>query len=74
MKPQSELDFEAIFNSLPAPYLVMDRDFNIVAVNEAFFEATMCSREVLIGANVCTAFPAPEGKPQDLASLARTRH
>lgn len=72
MKPQSELDFEAIFNSLPAPYLVMDREFKIVAANEAFLEATKCSRDVLIGACICSVFPAPEESQKTLqASLER---
>lgn len=58
VKPETELDFEAIFNSVPTPFLVMDRDFKIVASNHAFLEATMQSREALIGRNVFDAFPA----------------
>ena len=72
VKPQTESDFEAIFNSLPAPFLVMDRDFNIVAVNEAFLDATKCSRDVFIGTNICHGISGAGGKPQDLAILART--
>ena len=74
VKPPTELDLEAIFNSLPAPYLVMDRDFNIVAVNQAFLDATMRTRESLIGVHTLTAFPAPEESRKIVqASLERAR-
>lgn len=70
----TELDFEAIFNSLPAPFLVMDRDFTIVAVNEAFLDATLLSRDTLIGVPIFTAFPAPDESRKILqASLERAR-
>jgi len=69
-----EFDFEAIFDSLPAPFLVMDRDFTIVAVNQSFLEATVRARETLIGVNIFTAFPAPEESRKILrASLERAR-
>src|SRR3984893_12925222 len=58
VKQDTRLDFEAVFNSLPAPWLVMDRDFNIVALNQAFLDATVQSREALAGTNILTAFPA----------------
>jgi PAS domain S-box-containing protein len=74
VKSQAELDFEAIFNSLPAPFLVMDRDFNMVAVNQAFLDATKRSREALIGVNIFTSFPGPEESRKILqASLERAR-
>ena len=74
MKTQPELDFEAIFNSLPAPFLVMDRDFNIAAVNQAFLDATMRSREALLGVNIFASFPGPEESRKILqASLERAR-
>jgi len=58
VKQNTQLDFEAVFNSLPAPWLVMDRDFNIVALNQAFLDASVQSREALAGSNIFTAFPA----------------
>ena len=58
MKQDTRLDFEAVFNSLPLPWLVMDRDFNIVALNQAFLDETVQSREALAGINIFTAFPA----------------
>jgi two-component sensor histidine kinase len=58
VKQNTQLDFEAVFNSLPAPFLVMDRSFNIVAFNQAFLDATNRSPDTLIGINIFTAFPA----------------
>jgi two-component sensor histidine kinase len=60
-----QMDFEALFNSLPTPSMVMDTDFDIVAVNEAYLDVTMRLRESLIGANVFKAFPA-EGESRRL--------
>jgi PAS domain S-box-containing protein len=58
VKQNTRLDFEAVFNSLPTPFLVMDRDFNIVAFNRAFLNTTERSPDTLIGTNIFTAFPA----------------
>jgi PAS domain S-box-containing protein len=58
VKHGPELDFEAVFNSLPAPYLVMNADLEIVAINQAYLDMTKRSRESLIGAPIFTAFPA----------------
>jgi two-component sensor histidine kinase len=58
VKQDTRLDFEAVFNSLPAPFLVMDRDFNIVACNRAFLDTTRRTPDTLIGINIFTAFPA----------------
>ena len=65
----TRLDFEAVFNSLPVPWLVMDRDFNIVALNQAFLDATVQSREALAGTNIFTAFPAAEESRHILQEL-----
>jgi PAS domain S-box-containing protein len=74
MKPQAKFDFEAIFNGLPAPFLVMDRDLTIVAVNKAFLDATLLSREALIGSYIFDAFPAQKQSRKILqASLERAR-
>ena len=44
VKQDTRLDFEAVFNSLPTPFLVVDRDFNIVALNQAFLRYHCCRR------------------------------
>ncbi|MCI0468110.1 MAG: PAS domain-containing protein [Beijerinckiaceae bacterium] len=74
MTPQSELDFEAIFNCLPTPLLVMDRDFNIVALNQAFLDSTKMTREAAVGTNIFDAFPAAQDSRGILQqSLERAR-
>ncbi len=74
MKYDRELDFEAVFNSLPAPFLVMNADLEIVAINQAYLDMTKRSRESLIGAAIFTAFPAEgEGLRVLQDSFARVR-
>ncbi len=58
MKRDRQLDFEAVFNSLPAPFLVMSADLEIVAINQAYLDMTKRSRESLVGERLFTAFPA----------------
>lgn len=53
----ARMDFEPVFNNLPVPTMVMDVDFNIVATNDAYLEATGRERAALIGVNVFKAFP-----------------
>ncbi|HMC22483.1 MAG TPA: PAS domain-containing protein, partial [Thermoanaerobaculia bacterium] len=38
-------DFRAVFESVPDLYLVLDQDLRIVAVSNAYLEATMTRRE-----------------------------
>jgi PAS domain S-box-containing protein len=58
VKPKVALDFEAIFESLPTPLLLMDRDFTIVAMNQTFCNTNGVSRDELTGQNIFAAFPA----------------
>jgi two-component sensor histidine kinase len=58
VKVDAKLDFEAVFDSLPSPFMVMNADFEIVAANQAYLDVMMRSRESLIGMNVFSAFPA----------------
>ncbi|HEY8006525.1 MAG TPA: HWE histidine kinase domain-containing protein [Methylocella sp.] len=74
VKTLLECNFEAVFECLPAPFLVMDRDFTIIAVNQAFLDSTMRARHALVGVNVFVAFPAPEESRKLMqASLERAR-
>ena len=72
VKPETDVDFEAVFNSLPTPFLVMDRDFKIVALNQAFLDAAMLSRDALVGMNV---FAVATGESRQIVqdSLERVR-
>lgn len=51
------LDFRLLFESAPGAYLVLDRDFRIVAVTEAYLAATMTVREKIVGRHLFDVFP-----------------
>lgn len=55
--PSPALDFAAVFEANPTPYLVLTLNFDIVAVNEAYLKATHTKREQLMGRNVFEVFP-----------------
>lgn len=73
-------DFQALFDAAPDRYLVLDRQFVIVAVSAAYTRATMTRREDIIGRNVFEVFPdnpsdpAAEGAHNLRASLVRVLH
>lgn len=74
MKRERELDFEAVFNSLPEPFLVLNADLEIVAINQAYLDMTKRSRESLLGEALFTTFPAEdEGLRVLQASFERVR-
>jgi PAS domain S-box-containing protein len=52
-----EVDFRAVFESAPGMYLVLDRDFRIVAVTDAYLRATSTLREQILGRGVFEVFP-----------------
>ena len=56
-KPFAPPDFGALFAACPNPYLVLDRDLVIVAVNEAYCRATMTKREQILGRGIFDVFP-----------------
>ncbi|MEO6486431.1 MAG: ATP-binding protein [Thermoanaerobaculia bacterium] len=49
-------DFERLFESAPSLYLVLDRDFRIVAATDAYLAATMRARDI-IGRPLFDVFP-----------------
>ncbi|WP_432561186.1 SpoIIE family protein phosphatase [Kineococcus sp. SYSU DK003] len=53
----ADLDFAAVFEAVPTPYLVLDPDLRIVAVNDAYLRATARTRDDLVGRHVFDAFP-----------------
>jgi len=57
------IDYKALFDFAPNPYLILDSNLVIVAVNKAYLDATMTNREMLIGKYLFEAFPA---NPEDL--------
>jgi PAS domain S-box-containing protein len=58
VKLDTELDFEAVFNSLPSPFMILNGKLEIVAMNQAYLDLTKRSRESLLGMSVFAAFPA----------------
>jgi signal transduction histidine kinase/ActR/RegA family two-component response regulator len=59
------LDYHRLFDAAPTPYLVLSPGLTIVAVNEAYLNATKTSRDTLVGRSIFAAFP---DNPADLAA------
>jgi signal transduction histidine kinase/ActR/RegA family two-component response regulator len=55
-------DFRALFESAPGSYLVLNPDLTIVAVSDAYLNATMTRREEILGRALFEVFP---DNPQD---------
>ena len=51
------IDFKALFDTLPSPYMVLDRELRYVEVNQAYVETLARPREALIGRKIFEAFP-----------------
>ena len=70
-------DFQALFEALPEKYLVIDGNFVIVAVSDAYLTATLTERAVMVGRPLFDVFPdnpddpATEGTRNLRASLTR---
>lgn len=54
---QLDLQFRALFESLPGLYLVLKPDLTIVAASDAYLKATMTRRTQLLGKGIFEAFP-----------------
>ena len=50
-------DFQAVFESSPNPYMLLDRDLRFVAANAAYLRATGTELDALVGRNLFDAFP-----------------
>jgi PAS domain S-box-containing protein len=72
-------DYQALFESAPGLFLVLDPHLTIVAVSDAYLAATMTSRAEILGRDIFDAFPDNPDDPNadggaDLrASLDRVR-
>src|SRR6476660_6295692 len=53
----------AIFESTPNPYLILDPEFKIVAVNNAYTAATATVREEILGRGIFDVFPDNPNDP-----------
>jgi signal transduction histidine kinase/DNA-binding response OmpR family regulator len=71
--PADEPDFRALFEGLPGLYLVFDAKLVVVAVSQAYLDATGARREALLGRSLQHIFPnAPyqPGAPSGVDLLA----
>ncbi len=70
--PLSEPSFRALFDASPNPYLVLDRQLNIVTANRAYLASTGRDLAGMAGRSFWEAFPTdPETLRQMSASLER---
>ncbi|MFO0665396.1 MAG: ATP-binding protein [Polyangiaceae bacterium] len=63
--PRSTPDFQKLFESGPGLYLVLSTDFVIVAVSDAYLQATMTQRDQIVGRGLFDVFP---DNPDDLSA------
>lgn len=67
-----KLDFEALFNASPNPYLVLDRKLHIVGANRAYLQSTKRELADIVGRWAWDAFPTdPETLRQSIDSFER---
>jgi signal transduction histidine kinase/ActR/RegA family two-component response regulator len=55
------IDYKALFNDAPNPYLILDPSLKIIEVNQAYLNATMTQKDILLGQYLFDAFPANPG-------------
>jgi PAS domain S-box-containing protein len=65
-------DFEALFRVSPYPYLLMDRQLNIVGANQAYLKSTGRVEADLLGRYIFDAFPENPDDP-DSTNVAEVR-
>jgi PAS domain S-box-containing protein len=67
----SSFNFSALFDLLPNPYVVLDRDLQMVGMNEAYLAVTGRTREELTGQEMFKAFPSdPDSGPGRMLRLS----
>jgi PAS domain S-box-containing protein len=59
----SRTELQSLFESLPGLYLVLTPEFKIVAVSDAYLQATMTERESIIGRGLFEVFPDNPDEP-----------
>jgi signal transduction histidine kinase/CheY-like chemotaxis protein len=58
-------DFRTLFEAIPGLYLILDPEFRIVAVSDAYLSATMTKRNEILGRGIFDVFP---DNPDDLGA------
>ncbi|MGG9963726.1 PAS domain-containing sensor histidine kinase [Ferruginibacter sp. SUN106] len=56
-------NFKILFEQLPGLFLILTPDFTIAAVSDLYVEASLKTREAIIGRNIFDAFPNNPGDP-----------
>jgi signal transduction histidine kinase/CheY-like chemotaxis protein len=64
LQPSPSPDFRALFESAPGLYLVLTPDLKIVAVSDAYLQATMTERDSILGRHLFDVFPDNPGDPK----------
>ena len=59
------VDYQALFEDTPGAYLVLDPNLIIIAVNNAYLNATLTERKKIIGKDLFDVFP---DNPEDITS------
>ena len=59
------VDFKALFDLLPNPYMLLDRELRYVTANQAYLRVTSARLEDLIGRHILDAFPHDPLDPQN---------
>ncbi|MBJ3783721.1 sensor histidine kinase [Devosia sediminis] len=54
-----EVDYERIFDALPSPFMILDRNLRFVTANAAYLETTSSTLDDLVGKYVMDRFPEP---------------
>ncbi|WP_395751217.1 PAS domain-containing protein [Prosthecobacter sp.] len=60
---QSRAELQSLFESLPGLYLVLTPEFKIVAVSDAYLQATMTERQAILGRGLFEVFPDNPEEP-----------
>ncbi len=74
LKVLKSINFEALFNASPNPYVLLNPSLVIMGMNDAYLRATMRKREELVGRGMFEAFPSDpdsDGHRQLRASFDR---
>ena len=61
--PNTNLDYTAIFRASPDLYLILNSQFEIVEVSEAYLHATMVERDAILGRGIFDVFPDNPNDP-----------
>lgn len=62
--PDFGLDFRNLFESITGLYLILSPDFTIIAVTDAYLEATLTKRAEIVGRGIFEVFPDDPNDPE----------